>query len=130
MARSIRQTVTIRGATPRDVYDALMDSRQHSRIIGDKARIKPTVGAKFDVFSGYATGENLELARGKRIVQTWRASDWPSGVNSTITFKLEAVPGGTRLNFTQTGVPDDQYDSIKRGWKEFYWAPLKEFFAG
>lgn len=130
MARSIRQTVTIRGATPRDVYDALMDSRKHSRIIGDKARIKTTVGAKFDVFSGYATGENLELVRGKRIVQTWRASDWPAAAVSRITFKLEAVPGGTRLTFTQTGVPDDQYDQIKRGWQEFYWAPLKEFFAG
>jgi hypothetical protein len=39
---------------------------------------------------------------------------------------MRKVRGGTRLTFKQTGVPDRKYRSIKQGWSDFYWAPLKE----
>lgn len=124
---TIRQIVTL-PATPRAVFDAWMSSTKHAAFTGDAARISRTVGGRFSTYGGYATGQNLELEPGKRIVQLWRASDWPEGVGSKLTVRLVRVRGGTRLTFVQTGVPPDQRGSIAAGWKEWYWEPLEKFF--
>jgi activator of HSP90 ATPase len=123
-AKTIRQAVTVR-ASPHDVYEALMDSRKHSEFTGDKATISRRVGGKFTAFSGYAEGVNVELVQDEKIVQPWRASDWPEGRYSKVTFTLKESPGGTRLSFTQTGVPEEFVNDISRGWRDYYWAPLK-----
>ena len=125
MPKTIRQSVTIK-ATPQAVYEALMDSRKHARFTGGGASISRKVSGKFSVFDGYAEGVNLELVSGKKIVQTWRASDWAKDYYSKATFALTKVKGGTRLTFTQTGVPDDQYAAVKNGWIDFYWRPIKQ----
>lgn len=125
MPKTIRQSVTI-NASPRAVYDALMDSKKHSLFTGSRAHITRRVGGRFTTYDGYAEGVNVELVSGKKIVQTWRANDWPRGLQSKVTFALRKVKGGTKLTFTQTGVPDRHLASIKQGWIDFYWHPLKE----
>jgi activator of HSP90 ATPase len=62
----------------------------------------------------------------QKIVQSWRYSDWPEGHYSKVTFSLEKVAGGTRLTFTQTGVPEERYEDIAQGWRDYYWGPMKE----
>ena len=126
--RTIRQTVTI-PAPPLAVYRALMDSRTHARFTGSPARISPRVGGRFTTYDGYAEGHHLELIPGRRIVQTWRASDWPAGQYSTVTFMLTRLGKGTRLTFVQTDVPHDDAVAIGQGWREFYWTPLRRMFA-
>ncbi len=128
MAKAIRQSVTL-WASPKAVYDALMDSRQHSRFTGSKAVISRRVGGKFTAYDGYASGKNLELVPGKKIVQSWRASEWPKGQLSKVTFSLRKAKTGTKLVFTQTGIPSNQVASIKKGWIEFYWKPMKEMLG-
>ncbi len=125
--KNIEQIVTI-NAPAKDVYDVLMDSSQHSEFTGAKATIDNKVGGKFSVWDGYASGVNLELIPGKKITQTWRASDWPAGVESKITINLFQKGEDTELEFTQTGVPDEFYQDIKDGWQDYYWKPLKDFF--
>ena len=127
MSRTIRQTVTFK-ATPRQVYDVLMDSKRHAEFTGDAARISRKVGGEIMAYGGYITGKNVELIPDKRIVQTWRANDWPAGHESQVVFALAPVPAGTRLQFTHRGVPDDQYESIKQGWIDYYWTPMKALF--
>ncbi len=127
MPKTIRQSVTLR-ASPKAVYDALMDSRQHSRFTGSKAVINRRVGGTFTAYDGYASGKNVALVPGKKIVQTWRADDWPAGAHSTVTIRLQKTRTGTRLLFSQRGVPDRELSSIKSGWTEFYWKPMKEMF--
>jgi len=68
---------------------------------------------------------NLELVPDRRIVQFWRSSNWPRHHYSTVTFALTKVPGGTRLRFTQVGVPNDDYKDKKSGWITHYWKPMK-----
>ncbi|MGH2348410.1 MAG: SRPBCC domain-containing protein [bacterium] len=128
MPKTIRQSVTV-GASPTRVYAILMDSKKHARLTGGGASISRRVGGRFTSFDGYAQGVNLELIPGKKIVQSWRASDWPANHYSKATFTLKRVKGGTRLTFTQTGVPNSQYGSIKQGWIDYYWAPLRERFT-
>ena len=125
MPETIRQSVTFK-ATPHAVYEALMDSRKHARFTGDAANISRKVGGKIRAYGGYITGTNLELTPDKKIVQTWHAADWAEGHTSRVTFRLAPVKGGgTRLTFTHSGVPDEHYESIKQGWIENYWMPMK-----
>jgi activator of HSP90 ATPase len=88
------------------------------------------VGGRFSAFSGYATGVNVELVKDRKIVQTWRASDWPKGAESTVAFSLTKSRGGkTRLTFSQAGVPDEFVKEITQGWHDNYWKPLREYLA-
>lgn len=123
--KSIRQSVII-NATPKEIYEALMDSKKHSGFTREKANIIRKVGGKFSVYNGYASGENLELIENKKIVQSWRGSDWQEGHFSKATFTLTKTKNGTKINFFQTGVPEKNYSSIKQGWIDFYWKPMKE----
>jgi activator of HSP90 ATPase len=123
--RTIRQSVTLK-ASPHDVYEALMDSKKHTKFTGGKTSISREVGGKFSAFDGYAEGVNLQLVPDKKIVQSWRASDWPEGHYSEATFLFKEIKGGTRLTFNQTGVPEEQSDEIAQGWRDYYWAPMKE----
>jgi activator of HSP90 ATPase len=124
-AKTIEQSVTIKAA-PHEVYGALMDSRKHSKFTGAKARISRKVGGKFSAYGKYIQGINLELVPARRIVQAWRGSSWPKGHYSIATFSLKRMKGGTRLVFTQIGVPGREYQGINQGWRDYYWKPMKE----
>lgn len=124
MPKTIRQSVTF-AASPHDVYEALMDSRKHARFTKSPARINRRVGGKFSAYGGYIDGVNLVLVPDRRIVQSWRGSEWPTGHYSRATFALKKVKTGTRLTFTQSGVPDHHYAHIKKGWIDHYWVPMK-----
>ena len=124
MSKPIRQSVTFK-ASPHQVYEALMDSRMHARFTRGGARISRKVGGEIMAFDGYVTGRNLELAPDARIVQAWHASDWEPGHMSKVTFRLTPVPGGTRLRFTHSHVPDALIEDIRQGWIDNYWVPLK-----
>jgi activator of HSP90 ATPase len=124
MGKTIRQTVTIK-ASPHQVYEALMDEKKHTALTGGGAKISRREGGSFSIYDGEIEGQNLKLVPDKKIVQSWRYSDWPEGHYSTATFSLEETEKGTRLIFLQTGVPDDKCDEIKQGWKDYYWKPMK-----
>ena len=125
--RTIRQSVTFK-ASPREVYEVLMDSRKHSKFTGDKAIISRRVGGKFTV-GEYIQGVNLELVPNEKIVQSWRGSDWPEGHFSRAIFSLRAEGSGTRLTLTQTGVPEENHEEIRQGWHDYYWKPMKDMLA-
>jgi len=124
MSKLIRQSVTFK-ATPHEVYELLMDSRQHARFTGAPASISRKVGGNILAYDGYITGTNLELVPDKKIVQAWHASDWPDGHLSRVTFTLMRGKSGTHLIFAHRGVPDEHYESIKQGWIDNYWMPMK-----
>jgi activator of HSP90 ATPase len=126
--KTIRQTVIFK-AGPHDIYEALMDSKKHAKFTGGKATISREVGGKFSTYDGYAEGVNQELVPDKKIVQTWRAEDWPEGHYSRVTFSLNKAEGGTRLTFSQTGVPEEQYQDVSQGWQDYYWEPMKEMLG-
>ena len=116
-------------ATPQAVYRALIDAREHAVLTGAKATSAEKPGGAFSSFDGANAGYNLFLVPGQRIVQAWTQKDLPAGTYTIADFQLTAVKGGTRLDFTQVGIPEDAYDWLDSGWKEYYWEPLKEYLG-
>jgi hypothetical protein len=41
---------------------------------------------------------------------------------------LEEVEGGTRLTLTHSDMPEDQIESYRQGWEEFYFLPMQKHF--
>lgn len=125
----LKQTVTI-PADSQKVYDAFMDDKVHSEFTGSKATGKPVVGAKFTAWDGYIFGKNLELEKGKKIVQEWQTIDWPKGYGPSrfeLTFKK--VKNGTEITMIHSNIPQEQKEELAEGWNEFYWTSLKEYFS-
>jgi len=123
--KTIKHSITFKTSAHK-IYEALMDSRKHSQFSGSKAVISKKKGGKFTAYDGYIDGLNLELIPDKKIVQSWRASDWPEGHYSEVTYLLTQAGNSTHLEFTQSGVPVQFYDDISQGWHDFYWKPMKE----
>ncbi|TSA46032.1 hypothetical protein D4R52_01375 [bacterium] len=128
MPKTIKQSVVLKGS-PHQVYEMLMDEKIHAAFTGAGAKISRKKGGKFTAWDDYIEGTNLELVPDEKIVQKWRASDWPEGEYSEATFEMEKTKGGTKLTFTQTGMPDGNYADIKKGWVEFYWEPMEKFLG-
>lgn len=127
---TIRQTATL-PAPPEAVYHALMDARTHSRFTGRPARIGPGVGDPFTAYDGYIDGLNLALEPGKRIIQSWRAREdgWPDDHYSQVSYTLAPAGKGTRVMLQHERVPTELADSLRKGWKEHYWEPLKAMLS-
>jgi activator of HSP90 ATPase len=128
--RTIRQTLIFE-ADSGEVYETIMDSKKTSKFTDGKARIPKSVGGKFTMFDGYINGKILELVPGEKIVQSWQAAEkeWPKDHFSKAVFTLRKVKGGTSVNFIQSGVPEECYVHISKGWTEFYWAPLRKMLS-
>jgi activator of HSP90 ATPase len=125
---TIKQSVTF-SASPEKVYELIMDQKKHAAFTGSAAIMTKKIKAVFNVFDGYCHGYNIELIEGKKIVQAWHFDEdgWPEEHFSICTFLFEPSGDKTRLSFTQTGVPANTVVSLKNGWKEYYWEPMKDY---
>ena len=130
--KNIKQTVTFQGARPKDVYNMIMDEKIHSAFSESKVEMSTEINGKFEVFDGYCTGFNIEMKEGKKIIQGWHFKEdgWPEGHFSICTFVFEKIPTGTKLTFTQTHIPEHKVESLKNGWKIYYWQPMKAYLGG
>ncbi len=114
--------------TSQELYDAWMSSKGHSGMTGSPAKITAQVGAEFDAWDGYIHGKNLELIPGKRIVQSWRTSEFSDDEpDSRIEITLQPVGDQTKLTLKHSGLPPHgcQYE---QGWVESYFDPMQEYF--
>ena len=121
---------TILTAAPQRVYEAWLDSEEHSAFIGAEADIDARVGGSFSAWGDYIQGTTLEVDRGRRIVQSWRTVDFPStSPDSRLEILLEAVEGGTRLTLIHSEIPDGMGDEYQQGWIDNYFEPMERYFA-
>ena len=104
-----------------------MDSKKHAAFTGSKASLSRVVGGSIMMYDNYATGKNVELVPDQKIVQDWRAVDWPEGYFSRVTFEFTAVPEGARLDFTHADVPEGTEAEFTQGWIDNYWEPMKTY---
>ena len=118
-------------ATPKEIYNAWLDSKAHSAFTGGgAAKIDPKVKGKFTAWDDYISGRNLELVPNKKIVQAWRTTEFPAKhPDSRLEVILEPSAKGTKVTFVHTDIPDGQSADYKKGWKDFYFTPMKKYFS-
>jgi activator of HSP90 ATPase len=126
---SIKVSAVI-AAEPKAIYDAWMSGKGHSAMTGSAAEVTARVGGKFSAWDGYIEGKTVELTPHSRIVQSWRTTEFAAEEpDSTLEVLLEETRGGTRVTLNHTNIPSGQGGEYKKGWIDFYFKPMKVYFA-
>ena len=85
-------------------------------------------GGRFTAYDDYIEGHTLYVEPNKRVVQSWRASDWAEGIYSLVVFEFKARgKNETVLTFSHIGVPVEEYSQLKQGWVDHYWIRMKDY---
>lgn len=127
MPTSIHQEVTLK-ASPKRIYDALMDSKQHAEFTANgDCSISREEGGLFSCHGGQISGRNIELQPEKRIVQAWRFKGWEPGVYSVVKFELQLKGADTVIVLDHTGIPEGESGHIEEGWPKMYWNKLRDY---
>jgi activator of HSP90 ATPase len=120
---------TLLPAIPDDIYSTWLSSEGHTKMTGGLASISAEVEGEFTAWDGYIHGRNLELQYSRRIVQSWRTTDFADDeVDSLLEITLEPVGEQTKLTLRHTNLPPHgrQYE---QGWVENYFTPMREYFS-
>ncbi len=126
---TIRQTALI-DASPAEVYEAYVDPKKHAAFTGSAATGTPRMGCKFTAWDGYIMGKYVKLEKGKKIVHEWTTTEWPAGYPpSIIELTLKAKGKKTELVMVHSKAPAEQAEDYAQGWRDWYWEPLKKYFA-
>jgi len=125
---TIEQEVELPG-TPKEVYEAYIDSVKHAAFTCFSAEIDRKEGGEMRAGGDYISGKFLELVPETRIVQTWHAADFPEGHHSRLELDLEPIENGTLLHMTHSGVPAEMKRDISEGWQRHYWDPLRAYLG-
>jgi uncharacterized protein YndB with AHSA1/START domain len=117
-------------ADPTSIYDAWISAKRHALMTGANATSEAKKGGAFTAWDGYISGTHLVLERGKRIVQAWRTTEFPSAApDSTVEIRLSKVSKGTKMALLQSDIPDGQSEMYADGWLEYYFDPMTRYFA-
>ncbi len=127
----MKETVELREiieATTQEIYSAWLNSQLHTQMTGGEANCSDKVGASFTAWDGYISGKNLELLENKKIVQTWRTTEFSEDdEDSRLTIHLSEIKEGTELTLSHINIPKGQ-TQYEQGWIDHYFVPMKEFF--
>jgi activator of HSP90 ATPase len=127
--KTIKQIIVFK-ASPRELWNFIMDPEKHARFTGEPATNEGIVGGKFTAYGDYISGINLKLEQDKKIVQKWTSTDFPKGYFTEVSFEFKKKGQETKMIFIQKKVPMENYKKIAEGWKEFYWGPIQDILAG
>ena len=117
-------------ADPVTVYNTWLDNEGHENITGGEASFTNEVGAEFTAWDGYIFGKLLELEPHKRILQTWRTSEFDEDApDSIVEVRFTPSESGTLFTLIHTALDSEAaVEKYRIGWEEHYITPMRSFF--
>lgn len=126
---SLRMSITL-PVNAEKLFKAWLTSKQHSAFTGGNAKVSAKVGGKFTAWDGYITGKNLELKANKKIVQSWRTSEFADNApDSVLEITFEEKNGKTKLNLYHYDLQKGDAKKYRDGWRDYYFEPMKQYYG-
>lgn len=122
--KTIKQTYHIKSPI-KEVWRALVDPKYIDDWGAGPCEMSDKVGFEFSLWGGEIYGKNIEVVKGKLLIQEWFGGKWDKP--SIATFVLSSKDGQTTIDFTNTDIPDAEFSDIEQGWKDYYLGPLKDY---
>jgi activator of HSP90 ATPase len=111
------------------LYRAWLDAEQHSAMTGGNAECSDKIGAECSAWDGYISSRLLALEEGKRILLSWRTSEFQADdLDSVLSLLFEDDGTGGRVILEHTEIPDGQPD-YEKGWEDYYFKPMRLYFV-
>lgn len=115
-------------ASPDDVFDAWLNSDQHSAMTGSPAQVSSEVGGRFTSWDNYISGTNLEIDRKTRILQAWRTTDFKQkAADSLVEIIFQKSGDGCIVTIHHSHLGNDG-GKYKKGWEDYYFDPMERYF--
>lgn len=115
-------------AEPSDVYSALTNPVTIEIWSGYPAEMSAEPGSEFSLWEGDITGKNLEFVTDRKVVQEWYFGEQEE--KSIVTIYI--VPdrsSGTMVTVEHTNIPDEDFEDIAEGWREYYMGAIMTLFS-
>lgn len=110
-------------ADPEEVFAALTNPFQIELWSGYPADMKAEEGYVFSLWEGDITGVNLKVVPNRLLEQEWFFGEQEE--QSVARIVLQKVKSGTLVSLQHTCIPDEVYEEIVEGWKDYYLGSLK-----
>jgi uncharacterized protein YndB with AHSA1/START domain len=127
-------------ATPKRLFEAWLDGREHRDMTGRSAKVGSALGDGFTALDGQVTGRNVEVEPYHRIVQVWRvAAPGAAAFESRVEVVLSTLMGdgaianahddGATITVTHSGLPKGRELFDAGWWEDAYFRPMDAYFA-
>lgn len=117
-------------ATPDEVFAAWMDAKKHAAFTGAAARVVARAGNRHTAWDGYIHGWVLKVGPGRRATFAWRTTEFaPDDLDSIVELAVLRAKEGALVKVNHWEIPAGQGERYARGWEDYYFEPLKKYFA-
>ncbi|XP_028293074.1 activator of 90 kDa heat shock protein ATPase homolog 1b [Gouania willdenowi] len=123
---SLRETFL---TSPPELYRTFLNQDMVQAFTRSSALVDAERGGKFRLLDGNILGEFTELVPDKKIAMRWRYNNWPCEHYATITMTFLDLSSETELKLDCRGVPENQEEQTKEGWKRYYFQAIKQTFG-
>jgi activator of HSP90 ATPase len=123
--KTFKKTFKI-NAEPSDIYSAITNPFTIELWSGYPAKMNTEPGSEFSLWEGDITGKNLEFVQDKKVVQEWYFGDQPE--KSIVTITISPDRENSVVTVEQSNIPDDEFNDIAEGWREYYIGAIINFF--
>lgn len=123
--KTFKKTFTI-NAEPSDIYSALTNPVTIELWSGYPAEMSEVPGSEFSLWEGDITGRNLEFIKDKKVVQEWYFGAQTE--KSVVTVTIRPDRDNSIVTVEHTNIPDDDFNDIAEGWREYYIGAIITFF--
>ncbi|PWN32107.1 uncharacterized protein FA14DRAFT_162362 [Meira miltonrushii] len=113
-----------------DLWDLLTNPGRIPMWTRAPAQLTLNPGSTFSLFNGNVTGSIISIEPTNKLVQKWRAPQWPPNHFGTLTTTLAQGESSTKLTLTLEGVPLEEEDRSRDALDRFYIAGLKGLGLG
>ena len=130
MTDSFEITVFIPEVSVNQIYNAWMDSAEHSAFTGSPAQVDIDSQRRFTAWDGYISGRTLEVEPYHRILQSWRTTEFPeSSPDSRLEILIKNEENGAQITLLHSNIPSGQGQNYRSGWEEYYFEPMQRYFS-
>src|SRR6185369_3056232 len=107
------------------VWQALVDPKHLTAWGAGPAEMSESEGYKFSLWGGDIHGINVRVVKNEALEQEWISGKWDKP--SRLKIQLRVEDNQVRVDLFQTGVPEEEYEKVAQGWKDYYFGPLKRW---
>jgi len=115
--------------TADELYRAFTVQEMVSAFTQGAAQVNAVEGGTFCMFDTNVSGKFTKLDAPNTIHMQWRFKSWPADHYSDVILKLNQGDDMTKLTLEQAGVPEDDFERTKQGWKRYYFESMKRTFG-
>ena len=122
-------------ATPKRLFEAWLDSGEHSSFTGRAAAVDAAVGGDISSLDGLITGTNVQVEPYHRIVQGWTAEAFESRVEIVLSTLMgqgaiaNAHDDGATITVMHSELPNGQSLFSPGWWEQNYFGGMDAYFA-